>query len=230
MSGTFSTSGQSITNVVAPLRNTGLPTRPNLSIDAATTSAAGSLSAADYVALQALIASGGGGSVTRIATTTLGGAAASISFTSIPGTYKHLWLVLTGRGDTAAVAVNVKVRLQNDSSAIYDDQQLYAANAAVNANENIAATWGQLGEIAAATGTANCAGMLDAVFADYAGTTFYKTWRSVNSDHRALTTNNQYALMAAGHYRATGAITRLDVFTAAGNFATGTTATLYGMF
>lgn len=56
MSGTFSPTGQGFTSVTAPLVNSGLPTRPNLSISAATTSAAGSMSAADKTALDALVA------------------------------------------------------------------------------------------------------------------------------------------------------------------------------
>ncbi len=80
------------------------------------------------------------GFMRMLADTTLGVAAASIDFTSIPQTFAHLMLALYGRGDTAVVNQFVRIRFNNDSGANYDYQEIHAAAAAVTASEGLAQT------------------------------------------------------------------------------------------
>jgi hypothetical protein len=162
-------------------------------------------------------------------TTVTGSVAASISFPSIPQTHTDLWLVFSGRGDVAAVATNLKFRLNNDSGNNYNDQQIYAAATTVTGAEDISAAQAHAGVLAGASAASGVASMLDLLIPNYVGGTFHKAYRSVSADNRGVASGAHLALTTTGLYRSTTAITRLDIFPSSGNFAIGTVATLYGI-
>src|SRR5437879_836374 len=87
-----------------------------------------------------------------LADTTLGVAAATIDFLSIPATFAHLLLELYGRGDTALTAANVNIRFNGDSAANYHWQNLDGGGATAQASDAGAAavTSGLAGNIPAA--------------------------------------------------------------------------------
>src|SRR4051812_9058670 len=72
--------------------------------------------------LDAAVLGGGGSSdFGRITETVLGSAQATIPFSSIAATYRHLKIIITGRGDTAVNNFcRVRLRLNSDSGANYD--------------------------------------------------------------------------------------------------------------
>lgn len=92
------------------------------------------------VAFATLAASGG---MTLIATATPS-AATTISFTSIPSTYKHLMLIWTGMFQSVT-GEQFYVRLNNDSGAVYDYNGITAAGATISDGTSVDATgFGQL--------------------------------------------------------------------------------------
>lgn len=115
---------------------------------------------------------GGGGSFESIATIAASGS--SITFSSIPSTYKHLqirWIANAPSGSAPYM------RFNSDSSSVYtnhsldgDGSSVYAQGQA-NANNALFNMWG-------IASTANCfaGGIIDIV--DYADTSKYKTVKS----------------------------------------------------
>jgi hypothetical protein len=164
---------------------------------------------------------------TRVA----GSNAASIAFASIPGTYKHLMLVLAGRGDGAFGQDNIIIRVNSDSSAIYDYQYVQGANATLSGAAAVAQTAWLLGNLPCASATASLAGSQELIIADYAGTTFHKAavgralWATDN------TAANQILRSWGGKYRSASAITDVSIafITAGNNLVIGSIASLYGM-
>jgi hypothetical protein len=64
--------------------------------------------------------------MTLIQTTTLGTAAASIEFTSIPQTYTDLYVLISGRSNVATLDDGIRIRFNFDTnSANYQGRRLY---------------------------------------------------------------------------------------------------------
>lgn len=170
-----------------------------------------------------------GGVMRMLADTTLGVAAASIDFTSIPATFAHLLLVLIGRGDAVLTEVDVLLRFNGDSGANYDDQGV-GNNAATTAFafQDSAATAIKIGSITAASSTASTPGAIRAEIPQYAGAVFHKV--AVAVDGRFDDTAGTYRVAArAGRWRSAVAANRVTLLPASGNFIIGTRATLYGL-
>jgi hypothetical protein len=156
------------------------------------------------------------------------GAIASWDVTGIPQTYNHLRIVLNARGDTAATLTETHARFNGDSSAIYDAQYLLTSNTTIVAAATAALNKAQTGEIPAASATADKAGTVVSVIADYKSTTFQKT---IISDHGAMLdqTTAMRRAMNYGLWRSTAAINQITVLPTAGNFIAGSRLTIYGL-
>lgn len=161
---------------------------------------------------------------------TKSGAAASYSFTDIPGTYQSLRLVLDARGDDAAATVNLRVKCNNDSSALYD----YVVHVQNGTNFSFSAsavsqTYFDLGNLPAGGSAAGASGLLDMFFSNYAGSTFHKNCHTNFGAVRSTTAGDNIRIHGEMRYRSTTPITRLDITLAAGSFAAGSVCTLYGI-
>ena len=154
-----------------------------------------------------------------IATTTLGSAASSITFSSIPATYTDLRLVFVG---TSAANVPGEMRFNGDTGSNYSRTYLSGNGTSASSSSDSNQTNISMG--ASAITSTPLMNTVD-IFS-YAGSTF-KTCLIASSDDRngSGTVDRQVAL-----WRSTSAITeiRLTVDLTA-NFTTGTTATLYGI-
>jgi hypothetical protein len=155
-----------------------------------------------------------------IATTTLGAAAASITFSSIPGTYTDLRLVFTGSANSGTVYPVIVINDDNAGSS-YSQTNLRADGSTVvsNRSTNAGSGWDF-----AYNGVTTTPGLLTADFLSYAGST-NKTCLMTNANDRNGT---GYSDRYVGLWRSTSAISKIAVVAGA-NFATGTTATLYGI-
>jgi len=159
---------------------------------------------------------------------TAGGAVASFDTGAIiPAGYAHLRVVLQARGDTAAVGTNLLVRFNNDSGANYDIQYHVGQASAAAAAESFAGTSGYIGSMAAASAPASVSGQAEMIIANYAGTTFQKTYLSQSATKTGTTTGLMFAYHISGFWRSTSAINRITVFPAAGNFVAGHRMTVY---
>lgn len=165
--------------------------------------------------------------MTRLAETTLGSAAASISFTSIPATYKHLVLVVQTRSTGAVTGTEVRLRFNNDSGTSYTYQYHYAHGTTIAADGPASTTQTFVGFAPGTSGLAGLRSALRCTICDYASTSVYKSL--VSNFHGESSSAVFQAIGTVGAvWASTVAINRIDVFLGAGNLDTGTTATLYG--
>jgi hypothetical protein len=158
-----------------------------------------------------------------------GGGAASIAFSSISSSYRNLRLVLSVRGDTAALTTGVSLRFNGDTGANYDGQvgSLYGGGS-LNTFDTIAGTSMPVGLTVAGTAPANTFSPFEILLHDYANTTTHKGVRSHAGYKQANSTSSTVTSMGTGTWRSTSAINAITLLPTAGNFAQYTVATLYG--
>jgi len=164
--------------------------------------------------------------ITKLATVEVGaGGAASIDFTSIPGTYTDLMVVYSLRA-TSGGPYNLLTRLNGDTSASNYMIQLYGNGATAASSKN------NTGETTLQSGVVNGAGDTASTFSN--GQTYIPNYtgsalKTVSVD--AVTENNgttAYPSLFAGKTGVTAAVTSISL-TAGSNFAQYSTATLYGI-
>jgi hypothetical protein len=154
-----------------------------------------------------------------IATTTLGTAAASITFSSISSAYTDLRLVFVGGTSTATL--EMWFRVNSDTGTNYSQTNLYGNGATAASNRTSNANYIVLSSTAPGT-------PVEFVTVDlfsYAGST-YKTVLVTDSNDK---NGSGFVYRNAGLWRSTSAITSVTVLSEAGNLVAGTTATLYGI-
>jgi hypothetical protein len=165
-----------------------------------------------------------------IATVTAAGGETSLSFTSIPSTYKSLQI----RGilkDTFATATQVGCYLtfNSDTGSNYSYHRLYGVSSSVYASGSATQTSIFLGGSGAssASGTTSMFGASITDIVDYASTTKYKTSRTFSgSDLNAAPSPIN---LTSGLWQSTSAITSIQIAKDYTAFAAGTTFALYGI-
>lgn len=170
------------------------------------------------------------GGLSLITDTVLGSDTASVSFSSIPGTYKHLVLWVQSRGDGAVVTETIPVRFNSDSGANYDLEVLYANDTTVAGASVNGAISMQLGlQPGTSVARANLAGGNVILVPNYAGTTFEKGAFGFGGQADS-TAANCYVHVRWGAWRNTAAVTAITLLPATStNFKTGSRFTLYGV-
>ena len=155
-----------------------------------------------------------------IATTTLGSAAATITFNSIPATYTDIRVVLSLIGTIAGR--QSLVTFNNDSSALYSMTYLYGTGtgAASGRSSNRNDFWIEVG--GASTTIPH---LITYDVFSYAGSTFKTVLATGQEDNNG----SGYVSRTVALYRSTTAISRMDMTLSGTTFAIGTTATLYGI-
>lgn len=160
---------------------------------------------------------------------TLGSAASSVTFSSIPAGMKGIKITVVARGDNASAFVNAGIRFNGDTAANYDVEQIGGNASAAAALENLSLTSGSIGEVPAASSVAGSSAMMVVSVGDPSQTTF---WKSYISNHMmgAQTSGGQagqlYSKQWGGRWRSTAAITSVSILSTAGNFVTGSSFTL----
>jgi len=161
-----------------------------------------------------------GSTYTPIATTTLGSATSSVTFSSISGSYTDIILVINAK-QTATPNRWTTIRLNSDTGSNYSYTSLEGNGSAASSYRESNQT---RGAINFKTSTANW-GQNTVHFQNYSNTTTFKTWVSRGD---AADTG---PVAIVGLYRSTSAITTI-LITLEGsgqNFDTGSTFTLYGI-
>ena len=142
------------------------------------------------------------GDYESIATTVVGsGGQTSVTFSSIPSTYKHLQIRATVNGSTG-----MSVRLNSDTGSNYTRHYLYADGVNVLAGGNTSQTSSALGN---SSGTTNiyAGNVLDIL--DYASSNKYKTMRCFGGkDFNGSGT----LTLTSGLWMSTSAITSITIF------------------
>jgi len=161
----------------------------------------------------------------KIASTTLGSAAASITLSSIPATYTDLRVVLVARtNNTGTAREDLYITFNSDSSSLYSTTILYGQDGSVGSFRQSNQT-----RINAYTGIPGTTGQLSLNTVDvfsYAGSTFKTCLLSVNNDQNTVggEVNAQVGL-----YRSTSAITSITFTPQTNSIDTGSTLSIYGI-
>ena len=149
---------------------------------------------------------------------------ASIDFSSIPQGYTDLYLVTSGRADINETAMSLQFN-GNTSTANYSYRTLKGSGSAASSSSETS-----LGFIATridpSTYTSNTFSNNSFYIPNYAGS----NQKSISID--GVNENNATAadsMLTAGLWNQTSAITSIKLYVVAGNFAAGSTATLYGV-
>lgn len=132
-----------------------------------------------------IIASSGGaaasaGDYESIATTVVGsGGASSVTFSSIPSTYKHLQVRIIGKTDRALNRDGAKVTFNGDTSTSYVSHYLYGDGATAAAGYDSITTWSGIYRLSGNTSASNIYGSIVYDILDYADTNKNTTGRYV---------------------------------------------------
>jgi hypothetical protein len=150
-----------------------------------------------------------------IATTTIGSAVTSVTFTSVSQAYTDLVIVFNG---TVSSADNNAAEFNNENSnQLYSVTRLYGNGSTVGSNRSTAQNSMQLGEMATTQS-------IDLIYLfNYSNTSTYKTVISEASN------TTGFLKRTVGLFRSTSAITTIKIMTGGANYQTGSTFTIYGI-
>ncbi len=154
-----------------------------------------------------------GNTYEAIATQTLGSAAASVTFSSIPGTYTDLVLIFNGTGSTGG---NVTFQFNGDTSTNYSATILYGDGSSAGSVRVSNQSSMNIGSV----GTGFTTDILNVM--NYSNATTYKT--AVGRFSRPDEVGSKVGL-----WRSTSAITSIVVGKSSGTYDTGSSFSLYGI-
>ena len=164
-----------------------------------------------------------------IATTTLGSTTATISFTSIPSTYKHLQVRFILRSNRAAVvADSLNMQFNSDTGSNYVDHYLTGDGATASAGADTSVSNIAMYRIAGDGAGASTFGVGVIDILDYQNTSKYKTSRSlVGIDNNGA----GRVSLNSGLWMSTSAISTVTLFPNSGSssFVQYSSAALYGI-
>ena len=152
----------------------------------------------------------------KIATNTLGSAAASNTFSSISASYTDLILIAVTTNTSGAT--NMTVQFNGDTGSNYS-RTLINGNGSSATSSRISSTRLFVGDV----GNPSIPSVVILQFMNYSNTTTYKT---------ALSRYGEADIQVGatvGLWRSTSAINSITVNSDSNNFATGSTFTLYGI-
>lgn len=164
------------------------------------------------------------GAYESIATATPSGTA-TVSFTSIPSTFKHLQIRVSLITNTGGGSL--RGNFNNDStSANYIGHYLTGDGTSVLAGTNSGVGWMAMGFVY--TGMITTYPNVTVIdIHDYASTTKYKTMRAFSGQNQ--NSSGSALDLISGLWMSTSAINRIDLVTGSGQYQTGSTVSLYGI-
>lgn len=167
---------------------------------------------------------------TLITETVTSGSAANVTFSAIVATYRDLLVRVRGRGDKVASLVDIRMQFNTDTGNNYHFEDIHSYSTGTNFTQTVSTSSLYIGDIPAASATANYAGSIMALVNDYRGTTFFKSSMSQFANSLGTGTFTQGAGIFGGEWISTAAITAVKVFPGSGNFVDGTVVSLYGLY
>ena len=147
-----------------------------------------------------------------IATTTVGaGGSSTVTFSSIPNTYKHLqvrYLAQTNRGTYGTD--NILIRLNSDTGSNYSLHALTGDGASATASAGTSTSQFLSQATGSGASTTYGAGVMDLL--EYANTNIYKTARILSgADHNGTIAGyGGQILFSSGNWRSTSAVTTIQ--------------------
>jgi hypothetical protein len=153
-----------------------------------------------------------------IATNTLGSAAASVTFSSISGSYTDLIIVCSAKGTDSQ---SVRMQFNSDTGTNYSSTIMSATtgDGTVNSTRFNTVDDIRIGYYQNGLSTTDFLPCIIQI-QNYSNSTTYKT---------ALSRSDQQVVLTVGLWKSTSAITTVKLYPAAGNFTIGSTFTIYGI-
>ena len=163
---------------------------------------------------------------TLIQAQTLASAAATVTFSSIPATYTDLVLQLSARSTSASAYQNLQIEFNGSAASNYSMTWLLGTGSAASSARQAATTEGWVGDIDAATSTANTFASLEIYIPNYASSN-KKPFSSFSVQETNATAANikTQALL----WGLTNAITSIRFKPDGGNLDIGSSFYLYGI-
>lgn len=157
------------------------------------------------------------------------GGASSITFSSIPSTYKHLQIRAWVKGDSAGDQ-DTNLRLGSgsvDTGSSYSFHSLYGNGTSAAAAGAATQTKAVIGyNFAVGTPNPNIGSVTVIDILDYADTNKYKTVRSLSGNDK---NGAGFLGLYSGNWRSTSAVDTINIYPDAGNFAQYSSFALYGI-
>jgi hypothetical protein len=152
----------------------------------------------------------------------------SIAFSSIPATYKDLYIAISVRSGAAASRAGLTYTFNSNASSVYVNQLLIGYDGgSLSAFRNAAATSNSEMNMNANTSTANTFGPATMYIANYANTS---NWKQIIADSvgENMSSNPYVVDISSGLFMSTAAISSVS-FSCSGNFQQWSKITLYGV-
>lgn len=165
-------------------------------------------------------AGGGAGSYESIATATGTGSSGTITFSSIPSTYRHLQLRINSKNTTGD---NLELQFNSDTGANYVRHFLRGNGSSVTAFAQTAQN--QIEFMGSGSGTPNPAVLIIDI-QDYTSTTQNKTVRNFSGQDE---NGSGTLVLSSGLWLNTNAVTSITFKVSSGNFTTDSNFSLYGI-
>jgi hypothetical protein len=203
-----------------------------LAISAATTAAAGSMSAADKTKLDGVAAGATVGAMVLIEDKNLSDADGTFDFQSIPATYRHLKIIWSARSDRAGTDYDeFKVKINNNAGNNYVGiSQYLTAPGTVGQNKQVSAGAPCTnGYTTAGNSTANHPAGGEFTFFDYTNANFFKTFQYRGYQLNVIA-GSMYLFDGGGTWLSASVINRITIVPGSGtNYKRYSRATLYGI-
>ena len=158
-----------------------------------------------------------------LATTTLSSAASTITFSSIPGTYTDLRLVISNAKITATTGFYIYLRFNSNTGTNYSFTSLYGSGSSVSTANTTSQT--SLATMVLADLSTTLPTFVTADIFSYAGSTNKTVLMTCSNDKNG----SGYVERSVGLWRQTSAITSITMLLDGSTFQADTTATLYGI-
>jgi hypothetical protein len=176
-----------------------------------------------------LLSQGGGAPSTfeLISTTVASGSSTSVTFSSIPATYKHLQVRMTMRGVAATTADIINLlQFNGDTASNYAWHFLEGNGSALSSIAGSDVTSIRAAGFPGGSSTASSfsGAILDIL--DYADSNKFKTARLLSGSNTSTARNIR---LSSGLWRSTSAISSLTFTSNNGNYASGSRFSLYGI-
>lgn len=165
-----------------------------------------------------------------IASNTLSVDTATVTFSSIPGTYQHLQLRIMARGTKAADTGNpIRIQFNSDTGTNYVFHRLVGNGSAASSAAGTSQAAIQSARIPESSAATDVFGVQIVDIHDYASSTKNKTTRTFGGvDNNEAVTGYQIHL-GSGLWLSTSAITSITLAPTSNNFKAGSTFALYGI-
>jgi hypothetical protein len=162
-----------------------------------------------------------------IATATGTGTSGTVTFSSIPSTYKHLQIRINGRSDYAGTNVQLAMRLNSDTGTNYSTHNIVGIGSSTGTTTGSANTnYIEAGQFAGSTLLASSYGVSVIDILDYENTNKFKTTRSLSGFEG---NGSGQIIFSSGSWRSTSAVTTISLLAGAGNWTTLSSFALYGI-